>query len=316
MDSSPINVVSLVGQDILDMTEIQHPVPLSIPTTAKTTSSFPLLPKSIEALIDATPLGVSDTDIDRYNSRYDQKENSASTTWILPAHMTCQESQISAWYLKPKPSVLRTRRIIKEWDFYGNPIFEKDQQQLHVALSCELPNPPPSHDPHHRARRDSPPSSIFVDMSKEVCCSVCSVCSGCSDFLDDPITFDDTNPSCVGEFFNCIKLNIKDLSLFCRDEAWTNRYEDTIHVGKSITAERDVAGVIATTNEEMNTCQPLVSQDVNVKDLLLEFRLRNELADLQRKEKEIEKLYQQRLLAQLEAVALNEAYSVLKQRTM
>lgn len=308
MDSSPIDVVSLDGQDILDMTEIQHPGPLSIPTTAKTTSSFLLLPKSIEALIDATPLGVSDTDIDRYNSRYKQKENSASTTWIS-AHMTCQESQISAWYLKPKPSVLRTRRIIKEWDFYGNPIFEKDQQQLPVAFSCELPNPPTRHDPHHRARRDSPPSSIFVDSSKEVCCSV-------SDFLDDPKTFDDTNPSCVGELFNCIKMNIKDLSLFCRDEAWTNRYEDTIHVGKSITAERDVAGVIATTNEEMNTCQPLVSQDVNVKDLLLEFRLRNELADLQRKEKEIEKLYQQRLLAQLEAVALNEAYSVVKQRTM
>ena len=315
MDSSPIDVVSLDGQDIIDMTEIQHPGPLSIPTTAKTTSSFPLLPKSIEALIDATPLGVSATDIDRYNSRYEQKENSASTTWILPAHMTCQESQISAWYfLKPKPSVSRTRRIIKEWDFYGNPIFEKDQQQLPVPLSCELPNPPTRHDPHHRARRDSPPSSIFVDSSKEVCCSVCS--SGCSDFLDDPKTFDDTNPSCVGEFFNCIKLNIKDLSLFCRDEAWTNRYEDTIHVGKSITAEIDVAGVIATTNEEMNTCQPLASQDVNVKDLLLEFSLRNELADLQRKEKEIEKLYQQGLLAQLEAVALNEAYSVVKQRTM
>ena len=150
------------------------------------------------------------------------------------------------FFLKPKPS-------IKEWDFYGNPIFEKDQQQLPVALSCELPYPPPRHDPHHRARRDSPPSSIFVDSSKEVCCSVCS---GCSDFLDDPKTFDDTNPSCVGEFFNCIKLNIKDLSLFCRDEAWTNRYEDTIPVEKSITAERDVAGVIATTNEEMNTCQP------------------------------------------------------------
>ena len=312
MDSSPIDVVSLDGQDILDMTEIQHPGPLSIPTPAKTTSSFPLLPKSIDALIDATLLGVSDTDIDRYNSRYEQKENSASTTWI-PAHMTCQESQISDWYLKPKPSVSRTRRIFKEWYFYGNPIFENDQQQLPVALSCELPNPPTSHDPHHRARRDSPPSSIFVDSSKEVCCSVCS---SCSDFLDDPKTFDDTNPSCVGEFFNCIKLNIKDLSLFCRDEAWTNRYEDTIHVGKSITAERDVAGVISTTNEEMNTCQPLVSQDVNVKDLLLEFRLRNELADLQRKEKEIEKLYQQRLLAQLEAVALNEAYSIVKQRTM
>ena len=53
-----------------------------------------------------------------------------------------------------------------------------------------------------------------------------------------------------------------------------------------------------------------------MKDLLLEFSLRNELADLQRKEKEIEKLYQQGLLAQLEAVALNEAYSVVKQRTM
>ena len=208
------------------------------------------------------------------------------------------------FFLKPKPS-------IKEWDFYGNPIFEKDQQHLPVAISCELPKP--MTDPHHRAQRDSPPSSIFVESSKEECCSLCI---GCSDFLDDPKTFDDTNPSCVGEFFKCIKMNIKDLSLFCRDEAWTNRYEDTIHVEKSITAERDVAGVIATTNEEMNTCQPLVSHDVSVKDLLLEFSLRNELADLQRKEKEIEKLYQQRLLAQLEAVALNEAYSVVKQRTM
>lgn len=307
MDSPSSIDVSLDGQDILDMTEVQDPGPFSTPTTTikKTSSNFLLMPKSIEALIDSTPLGVSDTDIDRYNSRYKPKEQA------IPAHMTCQESQISAWYLKPKPSVSRNRKIIKEWDFYGNPIFEQDQQQLPVAFSCESTNPPSRHDPNQQSRRDSPPSSIFVDSSKEECCS------GCSDFLDDPKTFDDTNPSCVGEFFNCIKINIKDLSLICRDGAWTNRYDDTMHGGKSITSERDVAEEVAATNEEINTVQQLlVSQDVNVKDLLLEFSLRNDLADLQRKEKDIEKSYQQRLLAQLEAVALNEAYSVVKQRTM
>jgi hypothetical protein len=321
MDSPSSIEVSLDGQDILDMTEVQDPGPLSTPTTTTTikktsSTNFLLMPKSIEALIDSTPLGVSDTDIDRYNSRYILKEQSASTTWI-PAHMNCQESQISAWYLKPKPSVSRNRKIIKEWDFYGNPIFEQDQQQqqLPVAFSCTSTNPPPQpprHDPNQQSRRDSPPSSIFVDSSKEECCS------GCSDFLDDPKTsFDDTNPSCVGEFFNCIKINIKDLSLFCRDDAWTNRYDDAMNGGKSITEEREVVEEVVSTNEESNACQPpLVSQGVNVKDLLLEFSLRNELADLQRKEKEIEKLYQHRLLAQLEAVALTKACDVVRQRTM
>jgi hypothetical protein len=315
MDSSSSIEVSLDGQDMHDMTEVQDPGPLSTPTTTtikKKSSNFLLMPKSIEALIDSTPLRVSDTDIDRYNSRYALKEQPASTTWI-PAHMNCQESQISAWYLKPKPSVSRNRKIIKEWDFYGNPIFEQDQQQqqLPVAFSCTSTNPPPPrHDPNQLSR--SPPSSIFVDSSKDECCS------GCSDFLDDPKTFEDTNPSCVGEFFNCIKINIKDLSLCCRDDAWANRYDDTMYGGKSITAEREVVEeeVVATNEEVSNACQPLLSQGVNVKDLLLEFSLRNELADLQRKEKEIEKLYQQRLLAQLEAVALTEAYDVVRQRTM